>query len=118
MFTLTAHAYGKIDGDATTAIEVMAAANRPTVAYESNRHPGQWKHIRGEWCAVVDPRAGKVITFFRNVVETDIRPDQQDDADAVAFQASKDRKARDAKRAARRERDRALTSTLKGGNNR
>ena len=118
MLTFTQHAYNKINGDADLAVAVMGAANSPTVAYESNRHPGQWKHIRGEWCAVVDPRAGKVITFFRNVVETDIRADQADDPDAVRFQAKRDRAQRDAKRAARRERDRALTSALKGGNKR
>jgi hypothetical protein len=65
-------------------MDVLQAANAPTTRYESRRGTGQWRHIRGSIVAVVDPIALEIITVYANVVETDLRPDQQD-ADAAAY---------------------------------
>ena len=115
MFTFTQHAYEKINGDVDLAIAVMAAANNPTVTYANGRFPGQVRRIRGN--IVVITAGTRVVTFYANIVETDIRADQTD-ADALAYQARKDRAARDAKRAAKRERDRAFTAAQKSGKGR
>lgn len=110
----TTHAYNKIAGNVDLAVKVMAAANNPTVRYENGRHPGQFRHIRDGWVAVV--AGDRVVTFYENVVETDVRADQTD-ADAQAYAARRANRAqRDQKRNARRDRDRALTSAMKGGN--
>ena len=94
--------------------EVMLAATAPTVRYESRRNGGGMRHIRGSVAVIVDHDT--VITFYRNVTETPLRPDQTD-ADALAHAAevkSNARKVREQARNARRDRDRALTSSLKG----
>lgn len=116
MFTFTDHAYRKINHDADLAKKVMDAARFPSVRYESGRFPGQHRHIRDGWVAVVE--GNRVVTFYENVVETDIRPDQVDD-DATTYAKKREARARrDQARAARRERDRALTSAMKAGNKR
>lgn len=112
----TTHAYNKINGDASLAVKIMAAAKNPTVRYENGRFPGQFRHIRDGWVAVV--AGDRVVTFYENVVETDVRADQTD-ADAQDYAARRAARAtRDQKRAQRRERDRALTSAMKSGNKR
>lgn len=108
----TTHAYQKIGGNVDLAIKIMAAANRPTVTYDNGRFPGQRRHVRDGWVAVV--AGDRVVTFYENVVETDVREDQQD-PDALAF-AAKQRARREARRAERRNADRALTAALKSGN--
>lgn len=122
-FTLSTHAYNKIAGDVTLAQRVLAAADNPTVTYgvtnqrnvSGNR---QMRHIRDGLAVVVDPAANKVITFYADVDETDVRPDQTDDAAqeyAAKREAAKaDRARRDQKRNARRDHDRAFTFAQKG----
>lgn len=125
-FVLSTHAYEKINGDVALAKAVLDAADNPSVTYgvtSSRNRDGkrQMRHIRNGMAVVVDPAAGKVITFYPDVMETDIRPDQADDPEAQRYareRAAADRAKRDQKRAARRERDRALTSALKGGGKR
>lgn len=122
-FTLTQHAYEKVDGNADLARRVLDAAERPTVSYAvtDKRNQGrgrQERHIRDGIVAVVDVRDGKVITFHADVIETDVRPDQTDEAAqeyAAKREAAKaDRAMRDQKRNARRDRDRAFTFSQKG----
>ncbi len=124
LFTLTQHAYAKIGGDAVLAAQVLDAAEYPHVTYGVTNQRNtlgqrQQRHIRNGMVAVVDPISHKVITFYADVVETDIRPDQTDEAAqeyaAKRAEASKsDRAARDAKRRDRQNRDRAFTIAQKG----
>jgi hypothetical protein len=119
----TQHALAKIGTDADLHRAVFLAATDPQTRYESRRNGGGMRHVRGDVVAIVD--RGAVITFYRNVEETALRPDQTDD-DALAFQARQaretldkgrresDRKIREQKRNVRRDRDRALTQALKG----
>jgi hypothetical protein len=110
----TQHALSKIGEDTDLHKAVFLAATEPTVRYESRRNGGGMRHVRGDVVAIVD--RGAVITFYRNVVETPLRADQTD-ADALAHAAevkAQSRKAREQARNARRDRDRALTTALKG----
>jgi hypothetical protein len=59
---------------------IRDAAINPDVTYESNRYPGQYKYIKGDICAVVDPERAIVITVFLNVVRTPLRKDQMVEA--------------------------------------
>lgn len=126
-FVLSTHAYYKIAGDVTLAKSVMAAADDPTVTYAvtDKKNAGrnrQTRHIRDGIVAVVDEAAGKIITFYADVEETDLRPDQTD-AEAQRYAAERanrearnvERARRDARRNARRERDRAFTAAQKSG---
>lgn len=90
MFTLTRHAYAKVNGDVALARRVGKAANMPSVTYPNGRVPGQMRHIRDGMVAVVDPNSRKIITFYENIVETDIRPDQKD-KDALTYAERKRR---------------------------
>ena len=83
-FTLLPHARKMASSKGFTESEVLAAANHPTVAYESLRYPGQRRHISGRICAVVDPARKVVITAYLNTEKTALRTDQID-ADALAF---------------------------------
>jgi hypothetical protein len=93
MFTLTHHASGKVESSGFTVAEILDAANRPTLTYPNRKHPGQVRHIRGDVVTTVDPASQKIITFYRNVVETDLREDQTD-ADAKRYAARRGQKAR------------------------
>lgn len=125
-FILSNHAYNKINGDAELAKAVLDAADNPSVTYgvttgRNRDGQRQMRHIRNGMAVVVDPVALKVITFYPDVEETDIRPDQADDPEAQRYareRAASDRAKRDAKRAAKRERDRAFTSAQKSGGKR
>jgi hypothetical protein len=46
------------------------------------------RHIRGDVVAVVHPPSQKIVTVYRNVTETDLRPDQTD-ADAQRYGRSR-----------------------------
>lgn len=122
-FVLSTHAYNKINGDAALATAVLDAADNPAVSYgvtnqRNTSGKRQERHIRNGIVAVVDPVAQKVITFYADVVETDLRDDQTDEAAqtyAAKREAAKsDRATRDQKRNARRDRDRAFTFAQKG----
>jgi hypothetical protein len=126
MFTFTQHAYNKINGDVDLARRVRDAAERPSVSYgvSTGRQVGyggqrRERHIRDGLVAVVDSDAQKIITFYVNVDETDLRPDQTDEA-ALAYAAERAEKkaAKRARRehnlAARRASDRAMTAQMKG----
>lgn len=53
---------------------VKLAAERPTITYASRNHPGQMRHVRGDYVVVV--RDGVAITCYQNVVKTPLRKDQ------------------------------------------
>jgi hypothetical protein len=108
---ITAHAARKIGSDVALHNRVMAAATAPTVRYESRRNGGGFRHIRDGIVAIVD--RGSLITFYVDQVETPLRPDQTD-RDAVAHAAKIARAAREQKKNARRDADRALTFAQKG----
>lgn len=97
MYLLTRHASSKVESSGMTIAEILEAANRPTVTYPNGRYPGQVRHIRGDVVTTVDPSTQRVITFYRNVVETDLREDQTD-ADAKRYAVRRGQKARQAKR--------------------
>lgn len=128
-YTFTRHAYDKIVGEGTAeeqgtlARRVYLAASRPSVTYGvTNQRAAQGRqerHIRDGIVAVVNADTGKIITFYADVVEADVRSDQTDDA-ARSYAA--DRAARLAaqarRKAERKERDRAFTSAQKAGGKR
>ncbi len=77
-YTLGGHAAQQATAKGWSHEEIADAANDPHTTYENGRYPGQMRHIKGDICAVVDPVARKVVTVYRNVAETDLRPDQND----------------------------------------
>lgn len=97
MFTTTFHADKMIAEKGFDPVAVFRAANDPSVTYDNGRHPGQRRHIRDGIVAVVDPASRKIITVYKNVVETDLRPDQID-KDAKAFGQRRGQKARQARK--------------------
>lgn len=110
----TKHALAKIGTDTDLHKAVFLAATEPTLTYESRRNGGGMRHVRDDMVAVVD--RGTVITFYRHKDETPLRDDQTD-PDALRHAAevkAQARKAREQARNARRDRDRALTTALKG----
>jgi hypothetical protein len=118
--TLTAHVIKKIaesEDPATVRTQVLLAASQPQVRYQSRRGEGvSYRHVRDGIVAVVG-ETGRVITFYIDQDETDLRPDQTD-PDAQAYDAARrksDRAIREQKRNARRDRDRALTAAMKSG---
>lgn len=124
-YTLTHHARQKIQelpefDRVPMMTRVLDAAEFPSVVYgvTNQRNQGgnrQERHIHKGLVAVVDPSAGRVITFYADVVETDLRSDQTDDqALAYAAKRADARKARDQKRSAKRDADRAFTFAQKG----
>lgn len=92
----TIHVMKKAQSLGVTLSEVMRAADTPEHTFESRRFPGQMRHVRNGIVAVVDPKDKKVITAYKAVEETDIRPDQQSDADARRFQDSREARQRGA----------------------
>jgi hypothetical protein len=87
-YTLTWHAKQQAKTKGLDVVAVLAAANTPAHTYPNGRFPGQWRHILGDICAVVDPAKGHVITVYANVVETDLRADQRTGdaaAEALAY---------------------------------
>lgn len=74
---MTRHAaeQGRLKG--FTARQTWLAMTDPDVTYPSGpKYPGQERRIRGDVVAVVDIAANRCITFYLNVVETALRPDQ------------------------------------------
>lgn len=76
--TITRHAVEQAKAKGFTARETWLAMTDPDVTYPSNpqKYPGQVRRIRGNIVAVVDEAKNQAITFYENVVETDLRPDQ------------------------------------------
>lgn len=93
MFTLTAHAIKQAQEKGVEIAEVLSAANRPSITYANGRVPGQMRHVRGDLVTVVDPISERVITLYRNVIETDVRADQKDE-DAKRYAVRRGQKAR------------------------
>lgn len=85
-YTLSGHAAQQATAKGWHPDEVLAAANDPQTTYANGRYEGQMRHIRGDIVAVVHPESKKVVTLYRNVTETDLRPDQQDH-DALRYGA-------------------------------
>lgn len=109
----TQHALSKIGTDADLHKAVFLAATEPTLTYESRRNGGGMRHVRGDVVAIVD--RGAVITFYTHKDETPIRPDQMRDKSQAGIDArAHARKVREQAKNARRDRDRALTASLKG----
>lgn len=76
--TMTRHAREQARSKGFTTEQTWLAMTDPDVTYPSNpkRFPGQERRIRGDVVAVVDKARNQAITFYLNVVETDLRPDQ------------------------------------------
>lgn len=83
-FRLCYHAAEQAKKKGVHPDRVLLAANSPSVTYDNRRHLHQRRHIRDGICAVVDPAEGKVVTFYLDVEQTPLRPDQTD-PDAVAY---------------------------------
>ncbi len=85
-YTLSGHAAQQARAKGWSEDDVLHAANHHEVAYDNGRYPDQKRHIRGDIVAVVHPASKKVVTVYKNVAETELRPDQND-ADAQRYQA-------------------------------
>jgi hypothetical protein len=77
-YRLTYHAQQQATAKGWSSAQVLEAANRPQHTSPSSRFPGQWRHVRGEIVAVVDPADHRVITVYQDVRETSVRADQTD----------------------------------------
>lgn len=73
--TITRHAAEQAKAKGFSARDTWLAMTDPDVTYPSRRE-GQVRRIRGNIVAVVDEAANRCITFYENVVETSLRPDQ------------------------------------------
>lgn len=74
---MTRHAAKQAAAKGFTAHETWLVMTDPHVTYPSGpKYPGQIRRIRGNIVAVVDEKMNKAITFYENVVETALRPDQ------------------------------------------
>jgi hypothetical protein len=76
-YTISKHAAQQAEQKGWTLAEIYAAANSPVITYQNGRYPNQMRHIRGDVVAIVDPKAQRIITVYKNVVETPLRPDQR-----------------------------------------
>lgn len=76
MFPVSRHAAEQGRSKGFSVPEIYDAANDPQHVYPSKKYPGQARHVRGELCAVVDLRRQRVVTVYKNVVRTPLRPDQ------------------------------------------
>lgn len=75
---MTRHAAKQAQAKGFTARQTWLVMTDPDVTYPSNpkRFPGQERRIRDGIVAVVDKAANRAITFYVNVTETALRPDQ------------------------------------------
>jgi hypothetical protein len=78
-YSLSGHAAQQSRAKGWNPSDVLQAANDPHTTYDNGRYPDQKRHIRGDIVAVVHPESQKVVTVYRNVTETDLRPDQSDE---------------------------------------
>lgn len=78
-YRLSEHAKKQATTKGFDHAQILAAANNPTHTYDNNQkaYPGQKRHIRGDYVAVVDPAKGHVITSYLNVKDTELREDQK-----------------------------------------
>lgn len=76
--TITRHAAEQAKAKGFSARDTWLAMTDPDLTYPSNpkKFPGQERRIRGGIVAVVDIAANRCITFYENVKETALRPDQ------------------------------------------
>ena len=75
--TPTLHAVEQAKAKGFTAEQTWLAVTDPDVTYPS-RKAGQERRINVEAgvVAIVETATNRVITFYENIVETDLRPDQ------------------------------------------
>lgn len=92
--TLTAHAVRTIEAKGIRLEDVRAVWASPDVQYASHKHPGQHKRIGRGLCLACDDQTGRIITVFVDQVETDLRPDQRFDPQAVAWARKNGRRVR------------------------
>lgn len=76
MYRITPHAARQAAAKGVSEDFLLDVANNPSVSYSNGRYPGQMRHIKDGWVAVVSPVEQVVITLYRNVLETPLRPDQ------------------------------------------
>lgn len=75
--TMTRHAVKQAKAKGFGPRETWLAMTDPDVTYPSGRrYPHQERRIRGNIVVVVDKVTNTAITFYENIVETDLRPDQ------------------------------------------
>lgn len=84
LYSPTHHVMKTASAKGFSLVAVLKAANDPSTAYPSRKVEGQMRHVRGDLVAVVDPASRKVITAYKNVEQTPLRPDQTD-ADALKY---------------------------------
>lgn len=77
-YRLTYHAQTQAALKGWSSAQVLEAANSPQHTSPSSRFPGQWRHVRGDIVAVVDPSDRRIITVYQDGRETLVRPDQTD----------------------------------------
>lgn len=75
-FTFTRHAKAQANEKGFSLDAVLKAASEPTVTYGNGMAENQVRHIRGDIVAIVDETTNTIVTVYRNVTETDVRPDQ------------------------------------------
>lgn len=78
-YRLTYHAQKQAAAKGWSSEAVLLAAEKPLHTYPSGRVPGQWRHVRGDIVAIVDPAENRVVTVYRDVKETSLRTDQTDE---------------------------------------
>jgi hypothetical protein len=76
--TMTKHAAEQARTKGFTARQTWLVMVDPDLVYPSNprRFPGQERRVRDGIVAVVDKAQNRAITFYVNLTETDLRPDQ------------------------------------------
>jgi len=74
--TPTAHFVRQAQSKGFTAQETWLAMTEPHITYPSGQYPHQERRIRNDVVCVVDTITNQAITVYKNVVETDLRPDQ------------------------------------------
>lgn len=97
MFIPTRHVEVKSAAEGITLAEIRTAADYPTITYANGRYPNQMRHIRGDLVTTVDVKSNRIVTFYKNVVETEVRDDQTD-KDAQRYKARRGQAARAARK--------------------
>lgn len=75
--TMTKHAAEQARTKGFTARQTWLVMVDPDLTYPSGKqYPGQERRVRDGIVAVVDIAQNRAITFYVNIVKTDLRPDQ------------------------------------------
>lgn len=75
-YSFTRHAKTQAVEKGFSLADVLKAASEPTITYGNGMAANQVRHIRGDIVAIVDVENHSIITVYKNVTETEVRPDQ------------------------------------------